>query len=118
ERRVTALAGEAGAKLHTGRSRNDQVATDLRLWARRELTGVARRLLALQRTLLEPAREAGPAYLPGHTPLQRAQPVPPAHPLPAPSGPAATRWAPATSPPRPRSRSACWPSTCRGWGRR
>src|SRR5690606_7208884 len=79
ERRVTALAGEAGAKLHTGRSRNDQVATDLRLWARRELTGVARRVLALQRTLLERAREAGPAYLPGYTHLQRAQPVLLAH---------------------------------------
>src|SRR5690606_1966163 len=79
ERRVTALAGEAGAKLHTGRSRNDQVATDLRLWARRELTGVARRVLALQRTLLGRAGEAGPAYLPGYTHLQRAQPVSLAH---------------------------------------
>jgi argininosuccinate lyase len=79
ERRVTALAGEAGAKLHTGRSRNDQVATDLRLWARRELTGIARRVLGLQHTLLERAREAGPAYLPGYTHLQRAQPVLLAH---------------------------------------
>src|SRR5512138_2173296 len=49
ERRVTALAGAAGAKLHTGRSRNDQVATDLRLWAKRELAEIARRVLALQR---------------------------------------------------------------------
>jgi argininosuccinate lyase len=79
ERRVTALAGPAGAKLHTGRSRNDQVATDLRLWAKRELAGVARRVLALQRVLLERAREAGPAYLPGYTHLQRAQPVLLAH---------------------------------------
>jgi argininosuccinate lyase len=79
ERRVTALAGPAGAKLHTGRSRNDQVATDLRLWARRELGAIASRVLALQRTLLERARDAGPAYLPGYTHLQRAQPVLLAH---------------------------------------
>jgi len=79
ERRVTALAGPAGAKLHTGRSRNDQVATDLRLWTRRELGEIARRVLALQRTLLDRAGEAGPAYLPGYTHLQRAQPVLLAH---------------------------------------
>jgi argininosuccinate lyase len=79
ERRVTALAGPPGAKLHTGRSRNDQVATDLRLWARRELGIVASRVLGLQRTLLERARDAGPAYLPGYTHLQRAQPVLLAH---------------------------------------
>jgi argininosuccinate lyase len=75
ERRVTALAGDAGAKLHTGRSRNDQVATALRLWCRRELREVAVRVLALQHTLLDRAREAGPAYLPGYTHLQRAQAV-------------------------------------------
>jgi len=79
ERRVTALAGPAGAKLHTGRSRNDQVATDLRLWAKRELGEVARRVVALQRVLLERANDAGPAYLPGYTHLQRAQPVTLAH---------------------------------------
>jgi argininosuccinate lyase len=79
ERRVTALAGPAGAKLHTGRSRNDQVATALRLWCKRELTAVAQRVVALQRVLLERAREVGPAYLPGYTHLQRAQPVTLAH---------------------------------------
>jgi argininosuccinate lyase len=79
ERRVTALAGPAGAKLHTGRSRNDQVATDLRLWSKRELGEVARRVVALQRVLLERAHDAGPAYLPGYTHLQRAQPVTLAH---------------------------------------
>ncbi|MGH9111878.1 MAG: argininosuccinate lyase, partial [Acidimicrobiales bacterium] len=79
ERRVTALAGAAGAKLHTGRSRNDQVATALRLWCKRELAAVARRVLALQRTLFDRAREAGPAYLPGYTHMQRAQPVLLAH---------------------------------------
>jgi argininosuccinate lyase len=79
ERRVTALAGPAGAKLHTGRSRNDQVATDLRLWAKRELAEVARRVLALQRVLLDRARDAEGVYLPGYTHLQRAQPVLLAH---------------------------------------
>jgi argininosuccinate lyase len=79
ERRVTALAGDAGAKLHTGRSRNDQVATALRLWCRRELTALGRRVVALQHTLLDRARDAGPAYLPGYTHLQRAQPVLLAH---------------------------------------
>jgi argininosuccinate lyase len=79
ERRVTELAGPAGAKLHTGRSRNDQVATDLRLYAKDALADVARRLLALQRTLLRRAEEAGDAYLPGYTHLQRAQPVTLAH---------------------------------------
>jgi argininosuccinate lyase len=79
ERRVTVLAGPAGAKLHTGRSRNDQVATDLRLWCRRSLGEIAERVLALQRVLLDRAREAGPAYLPGYTHLQQAQPVLLAH---------------------------------------
>jgi argininosuccinate lyase len=79
ERRVTELAGAAGAKLHTGRSRNDQVATDLRLWVRRELAEVGRRVLALQQTLATMAEEAGETYLPGYTHLQRAQPVLLAH---------------------------------------
>ena len=79
ERRVTELAGPAGAKLHTGRSRNDQVATDLRLFTKRELAAVAARVLALQHTLLARAEEAGDEYLPGYTHLQRAQPVTLAH---------------------------------------
>jgi argininosuccinate lyase len=79
ERRVTELAGDVGAKLHTGRSRNDQVATDLRLWCRRRLTGVAREVIALQEVLLGRATEAGDAYLPGYTHMQRAQPVLLAH---------------------------------------
>jgi argininosuccinate lyase len=79
ERRVTELAGPAGGKLHTGRSRNDQVATDLRLWCKRELRNVARRIVALQQVLLERARSAGLTYLPGYTHLQRAQPVLLAH---------------------------------------
>ncbi len=75
ERRVTELAGPAGAKLHTARSRNDQVATDLRLWCKRELVEVARGLYDLQQVFLTRAIEAGHAYLPGYTHLQRAQPV-------------------------------------------
>ncbi len=79
ERRVTELAGSAGAKLHTGRSRNDQVATDLRLWCKRELTEVGRAVVDLQQVLFDRATEAGDAYLPGYTHLQRAQPVLLAH---------------------------------------
>ncbi|HSP02472.1 MAG TPA: argininosuccinate lyase [Acidimicrobiales bacterium] len=79
ERRVTELAGSAGAKIHTGRSRNDQVATDLRLWCKRELLAVAGDVLALQQVLLDRAEAAGDAYLPGYTHLQRAQPVLLAH---------------------------------------
>jgi argininosuccinate lyase len=79
ERRVTELAGPAGAKLHTGRSRNDQSATDVRRWLKRELTGVAQRVVELQEVLLQRAEAAGTTYLPGYTHLQRAQPVLLAH---------------------------------------
>jgi len=79
ERRVTELAGEVGAKLHTGRSRNDQVATDMRLWCRRSLIAVADDVVDLCDVLLRRAAEAGDAYLPGYTHLQRAQPVLLAH---------------------------------------
>ncbi len=79
ERRVTELAGAAGAKLHTGRSRNDQVATDLRLYTKRSLREVAGRILVLQHVLLDQAIAGGDAYLPGYTHLQRAQPVLLAH---------------------------------------
>ncbi len=79
ERRVTELAGEPGAKLHTGRSRNDQVATAMRLYTRRALSTVAGCVVDLQSTLLDLAEDAGGAYLPGYTHLQRAQPVLLAH---------------------------------------
>ena len=79
ERRCTELAGDVGAKLHTGRSRNDQVATDLRLWTRRSLLDAASEVVELQEVLLRRAREAGDSYLPGYTHLQRAQPVLLAH---------------------------------------
>jgi argininosuccinate lyase len=79
ERRVTELAGAAGAKLHTARSRNDQVATDLRLWCKRELRLVAERIGDLQRVLLARAEADQATALPGYTHLQRAQPVLLAH---------------------------------------
>ena len=83
ERRVTQIAGDTGAKLHTGRSRNDQVATALRLWCKRELAQVARLTLDLCDVLTTRANEAGwgddAVYLPGYTHLQRAQPVLLAH---------------------------------------
>lgn len=75
ERRVTELAGPVGAKLHTGRSRNDQVATALRLFAKRELTRTAHHVLGLIDVLDRCANDSGDAYLPGYTHLQRAQPV-------------------------------------------
>jgi argininosuccinate lyase len=79
ERRVSEIAGPAGGKLHTGRSRNDQVATAVRLFAKRQLTEVARGVVALQEVLYERARTAPDAYLPGYTHMQRAQPVLLAH---------------------------------------
>ena len=79
ERRVTELAGAAGAKLHTARSRNDQVATDIRLWCKGALTAVAGQVLRLQSVLLDRAEADTTSYLPGFTHLQRAQPVLLAH---------------------------------------
>ncbi len=79
ERRVTEIAGPTGAKLHTGRSRNDQVATDLRLWAKRNLKLVAADLLQFCEILKDRAVAAGETYLPGYTHVQRAQPVLLAH---------------------------------------
>lgn len=83
ERRVTEICGPPGAKLHTGRSRNDQSVTGLRLWCKREVPLVAARIVALQEVLLDRAREAGvgndAVYLPGYTHVQRAQPVLLAH---------------------------------------
>ncbi|MHB1499408.1 MAG: argininosuccinate lyase [Acidimicrobiales bacterium] len=79
ERRVTEIAGEVGARLHTGRSRNDQVATDLRLFTKRALCEVAKGVITLEEVLLARAEEAGDAYLPGYTHMQRAQPVLLAH---------------------------------------
>ncbi len=69
----------AGAKLHTGRSRNDQVALDLRLWLREELIQLLEEIAALQRALLGLAQREQDVVIPGYTHLQRAQPVYLAH---------------------------------------
>jgi argininosuccinate lyase len=79
ERRVTEIAGEPGGKLHTGRSRNDQVATAFKLWVLEAMTQTAEQVLAFQQVLADQAAAVGDAYLPGYTHLQRAQPVPLAH---------------------------------------
>src|SRR4051812_21916979 len=75
ERRLTEIVGEAGARLHTARSRNDQVATDLRLYARAQAGELARQIAALQRALVVQARAHLDTLMPGYTHLQRAQPV-------------------------------------------
>ena len=75
EKRLTALVGDAGKRLHTGRSRNDQVATDIRLWLREEIDGLEALLKAYQAALLDLAEEHAATPMPGFTHLQVAQPV-------------------------------------------
>ena len=75
ERRLTALVGDAGKRLHTGRSRNDQVATDIRLWQRDTIDTIAGLITALQRALLDLAEQHVDTPMPGFTHLQVAQPV-------------------------------------------
>ncbi len=79
EARLTQLVGDAGKRMHTGRSRNDQVATDVRLWLRDELDLIAELLAALQKALLDVAAQHTQTILPGFTHLQVAQPVSFAH---------------------------------------
>jgi argininosuccinate lyase len=75
ERRLTALVGDAGKRLHTARSRNDQVATDVRLWLRGEIDRLADLLVALRRALIDLAEQHAATIMPGFTHLQVAQPV-------------------------------------------
>src|SRR6266511_2075067 len=75
ERRLGELAGAVAGKLHTGRSRNDQVATDVRLWALGAIARADAALKDLQAALLAQAEAAGDALIPGYTHLQRAQPI-------------------------------------------
>jgi argininosuccinate lyase len=75
EARLTQLVGDAGKRLHTGRSRNDQVATDVRLWLRDEIDLIAGLLVDLQRALVKIAADHVDVILPGFTHLQVAQPV-------------------------------------------
>ena len=75
ERRLTELVGDAGKRLHTARSRNDQVATDLRLWLRGAIDGLSERLAAVQLALLDLADSHADTIMPGFTHMQVAQPV-------------------------------------------
>jgi len=75
EARLVEVVGDAGRKLHTGRSRNDQVATDLRLWVREAIDQLVSGIRATQEAFLELAEQNADAALPGYTHLQRAQPI-------------------------------------------
>ena len=79
EAALTKKIGAPGAKLHTARSRNDQVATDLRLWMRDETKALIGSVRVLQKALVALAVRSGDAVMPGYTHLQRAQPVLAAH---------------------------------------
>ncbi|MDR0563849.1 MAG: argininosuccinate lyase [Azoarcus sp.] len=75
EKRLTALVGDAGKRLHTGRSRNDQVATDIRLWLRDAIDRILELIAVFQHRLLEVAEAHADTPMPGFTHLQVAQPV-------------------------------------------
>jgi argininosuccinate lyase len=79
ERAMIDRLGDVGRKLHTGRSRNDQVVTDVKLWVRDAIDELDRRLATLQHALLTSAERNRDLVLPGYTHLQRAQPVLAAH---------------------------------------
>jgi argininosuccinate lyase len=79
ERRLTELIGVAAGKLHTGRSRNDQVATDFRLWMLQAIPELHSAIRILQSALIEQAELANETLMPGYTHLQRAQPILLAH---------------------------------------
>jgi argininosuccinate lyase len=75
EKRLVELIGDAGKRLHTGRSRNDQVATDIRLWLREQIDLIQAQLTELRLTLAQQAMEHANTIMPGFTHLQVAQPV-------------------------------------------
>ncbi len=75
ERTLIERIGDVGRKLHTARSRNDQVSTDLRLWVREQIDSISRQLRALQRSFVGRANRDAGVILPGYTHMQRAQPV-------------------------------------------
>ncbi|MFN8560772.1 MAG: argininosuccinate lyase [Anaerolineae bacterium] len=79
ERRLTEIVGAVGGKLHTGRSRNDQVATDLRLWVKDTLGETVGRLSALQTALCDKADQHVATLMPGYTHMQPAQPITAGH---------------------------------------
>lgn len=75
EKRLTDAIGEAGGRLHTARSRNDQVALDTHMYVRREIVNIAKLVLDMQQALVETAEKYSDVIMPGYTHLQRAQPV-------------------------------------------
>src|SRR4051794_3550862 len=79
ERELVARVGDAGRRLHTGRSRNEQVSLDLRLYLKRRVPLIQRRIAALVRVLADQADFSGPVLMPSYTHLRRAQPVLAAH---------------------------------------
>jgi argininosuccinate lyase len=79
EKRLTAIVGDVGKKLHTARSRNDQVGTDIRLYLRDQITTIQAQLKAFQQALLSHAENHVETLIPGYTHLQRAQPISLAH---------------------------------------
>jgi argininosuccinate lyase len=107
EARLTERIGEAGKRLHTARSRNDQVATDFRLWTRDAMDGLAAQMLDCVRAFVARAEEHAGTIMPGYTHLQPAQPRPSATtcwPMPRCSGATAA----ACSMPAPGSTRARW----------
>jgi argininosuccinate lyase len=79
ERRLHEIIGPVAGKLHTGRSRNDQIATDMRIYVRMAIKRIDESLCEVQRSLIEQADAHHGALMPGYTHLQRAQPVPVSH---------------------------------------
>src|SRR3954470_14938475 len=75
ERALVDRIGDVGRKLHTGRSRNDQISNDIRLWVRDEIDAMGARLEAVQRAFLGRWKQDAGVIVPGYTHLQRAQPV-------------------------------------------
>lgn len=75
EKRLTDAIGEAGKRLHTGRSRNDQVALDTHMYTRREIVAIAKLIIQLQQSIVKAAEKYSDVIMPGYTHLQRAQPI-------------------------------------------
>jgi argininosuccinate lyase len=75
ERRLTEIAGKAGKKIHTGRSRNDQVITDLLLYMKKELSKILKQIMELEKVIIDMAEENIDVIIPGYTHLQQAQPI-------------------------------------------
>lgn len=75
ERRLTEIIGDVGGKLHTGRSRNDQVVTDMKLWMKKAIHNVMKQLILLLNTIIKVSEDNLDVICPGYTHLQQAQPI-------------------------------------------